>query len=111
MRTATIRLEIAPHGQIHPYRFIRKWLPELDPAARLAMKGWYEKDRSARNRGRLGQRGVHPRTAAQSTVRKWCGKRKTCKVELPFLNGSFDDFAWCRGIVKHDLKRTSNPGS
>jgi hypothetical protein len=44
MNTITIRPELAPQGQAHPNRFIRKWLPELEPTSRLAIKGWGEKE-------------------------------------------------------------------
>jgi hypothetical protein len=44
MNAITIRAELAPQGQAHPNRFIRKWLPELEPASRLAIKGWGEKE-------------------------------------------------------------------
>lgn len=44
MNAVTIRPELAPQGQAHPNRFIRKWLPELEPASRLAIKGWGEKE-------------------------------------------------------------------
>jgi hypothetical protein len=44
MNTITIRPELAPQGQAHPNRFIRKWLPELEPASRLVIKGWGEKE-------------------------------------------------------------------
>jgi hypothetical protein len=44
MNTITIRPELAPQGQAHPNRFIRKWLPELESASRLAIKGWGEKE-------------------------------------------------------------------
>ena len=44
MNTITIRPELAPQGQAHPNRFIRKWLPELEPASRLAIKGWGGKE-------------------------------------------------------------------
>jgi hypothetical protein len=44
MDAITIRPELAPQGQAHPNRFIRKWLPELEPASRLAIKGWGEKE-------------------------------------------------------------------
>jgi hypothetical protein len=44
MNAITIRPELAPQGQAHPNRFIRKWLPELEPASRLAIKGWGEKE-------------------------------------------------------------------
>jgi hypothetical protein len=44
MNAISIRPELAPQGQAHPNRFIRKWLPELEPASRLAIKGWGEKE-------------------------------------------------------------------
>jgi len=44
MNAITIRPELAPQGQAHPNRFISKWLPELEPASRLAIKGWGEKE-------------------------------------------------------------------
>jgi len=44
MNAITIRPELAPQGQAHPNRFIRKWLPELEPASRLAIKGWGQKE-------------------------------------------------------------------
>ena len=44
MNAITIRPELAPQGQAHPNRFIRKWLPELEPASRLAIRGWGEKE-------------------------------------------------------------------
>ena len=44
MNTITIRPELAPQGQAHPNRFIRKWLPELESTSRLAIKGWGEKE-------------------------------------------------------------------
>src|SRR5205085_10132589 len=48
MNTITIRPELAPQGQAHPNRFIRKWLPELESASRLAIKGWGEKEDDSR---------------------------------------------------------------
>ena len=44
MNSISIRPELAPQGQAHPNRFIRKWLPELEPASRLAIKGWGQKE-------------------------------------------------------------------
>lgn len=44
MKSITIRPELAPHGQAHPQRFLRKFLRELERAARLAIKGWGEKE-------------------------------------------------------------------
>lgn len=44
MNAIAIRPELAPQGQAHPDRFRRKWLPELEPASRLAIKGWREKE-------------------------------------------------------------------
>jgi hypothetical protein len=44
MKTITIRPELAPHGQAHSHRFIRKFLPEFEPAARLAIRGWGTKE-------------------------------------------------------------------
>lgn len=38
MNAITIRPELAPQGQAHPNRSIRKCLPELEPASRLAIK-------------------------------------------------------------------------
>jgi hypothetical protein len=43
MNAITIRPELAPQGQAHPNRFIRKWLPELEPASRLAIKDGVKK--------------------------------------------------------------------
>jgi hypothetical protein len=40
MNSIYIRPELAPQGQAHPNRLIRKWLPELEPASRLAIRGW-----------------------------------------------------------------------
>jgi hypothetical protein len=66
MKAIIIRPELAPQGQAHPNRFIRKWLPELEPASRLAIKGWGEKvDGSHFNDwiyDTVGQKG-HLRTA------------------------------------------------
>lgn len=39
-----IRLELALQFQAHSNRFIRKWLPELKPALRLAIKGRGQKE-------------------------------------------------------------------
>ncbi|KIM99813.1 hypothetical protein OIDMADRAFT_55715 [Oidiodendron maius Zn] len=44
MNSINIRPELAPQGQVHPDRFIRKWLPELEPASRLAIRGWGRKE-------------------------------------------------------------------
>ncbi len=44
MKAITIRPELVPQGHVHPNRFMRKWLPELEPAARLAIKGWGRKE-------------------------------------------------------------------
>ncbi|KAI1611985.1 hypothetical protein EDD36DRAFT_488971 [Exophiala viscosa] len=44
MKAITIRPDLAPPGQAYPYRFISKWLPEFEPAARLAIKGWGDKE-------------------------------------------------------------------
>ena len=44
MNSINIRPELAPQGQVHPNRFICKWLPELEPASRLAIRGWGQKE-------------------------------------------------------------------
>jgi hypothetical protein len=48
MNSISIRPELAPQGQAHPNRFIRKWLPELEPASRLAIKRMGSKRRRFR---------------------------------------------------------------
>jgi hypothetical protein len=40
MKTITIRPELARHDQAHPHRFIRKFLPDPEPAARLRIRSW-----------------------------------------------------------------------
>jgi hypothetical protein len=39
LRDLVVRVELAPNGEVHPHRFIRKWLPSLESAARLAIRG------------------------------------------------------------------------
>jgi len=39
LRNLIVRVELAPDGEAHPHRFIRKWLPPLESASRLAIRG------------------------------------------------------------------------
>jgi len=39
LRNLIVRIELAPDGEAHPHRFIRKWLPPLESASRLAIRG------------------------------------------------------------------------